>query len=216
MSNLQHTVKTGLDITSVAEVLSYTYTGISVLQVASRVILGDVSHPITGTSYNLYVYINNVLLSPNTTTIVPNGTTQTMVVSRPVPLVPGDVISIRVQGTGSDISVDTIADLYDATSLTVSDVQGSGATLVDHNYGGLNALAYKTSLGQGIAGATILIYLKSNYDNGLRSDPYVVARSQTIGDGTWARGVMLSPGTYSIVFYLRGLYGPDKVDVTIT
>lgn len=107
-------------------------------------------------------------------------------------------------------------DKIEVTLLEQLTSQTTGPTVVDHNYGGANNLTYQTSDGVGIDGATITIYTVNNYDAGLRTAEYVVGRSFTKSDGTWIRGVALSPGSYAILFFLQHVYGPDRKDITVT
>lgn len=215
--NLQHTVKTNLNITTETEILTYTYTNPTVLMVAVRASLGDATKPIAGNgNYTLAVYINNVLVTPTTADAVPTGVTQTVIVSRPIPLVQNDVISIRVTGQPADISIDTVADLYDTTSLTKTDVFGGSPVQVNHNYGGTDNLTYQTSGGVGIENATIYAYLQSDYNANNRTTQFIRGRTTTDTAGHWVNSLMLSTGqTYVLLYFKQGYYGPDAVTLAL-
>ena len=95
-------------------------------------------------------------------------------------------------------------------------VLGSGATLVDHNYGGPDALRYVAPNGVGIEGGIIQAFIKEDYDQGKRSRGYIIAESVTGADGRWLRPMALDPGTYTLVFFKQGDYQPSVVDITVT
>lgn len=89
---------------------------------------------------------------------------------------------------------------------------GSGDTPVNEDTGGTDALAYKTSGGAGIQGATIKAYLTSEYNAGVYT---VRGQTTTLSDGGWAAPMMLEADTsYTLVFYKAGAYGPDIELVT--
>lgn len=95
--------------------------------------------------------------------------------------------------------------------------QGSGSVLVDHNYGGPDALTYETVDGTiKVNDASIDVYLTSDYAAGRTAGGYVVAHSFTDVNGHWVVPVMLDPGAYTVIFYKQGAYGPDRKDVTVT
>lgn len=89
---------------------------------------------------------------------------------------------------------------------------GSGDTPVNEDTGGTDALAYKTSGGAGIQGATIRAYLTSEYNAGVYT---VRGQTTTTADGGWSAPMMLEADTsYTLVFYKAGAYGPDIETVT--
>lgn len=208
--------KTSLNITSEAEVLSYTSA--SMREVMARVQLGTAGQPIVGNgSYHMRLYVNSVRVVPDSPVSVPSGVTSAISNSRAVVLDTGETLSVRVVGLGGDTAVSTITILRDATAISVSDVTGGGLVTVNHNYGGTDVLAYKTSGGQGIVGASITAYLKSDYDAGNRSSNYVVGRSTTVNNGRWATDILLNPQTYTVVFFKQGpnSYGPNTATVVV-
>lgn len=214
---LQRTNSFDVDITSEASVLSYTYTGANPLEVMARVDLGDASKPIQGgAQYTLNFYINGVLVTPVSTVQVPAGSVRTIMVSRQVPIDAGDVVVIKVLGIAGDTAVDTVATLRSATPLQSSDIFGTGSISVDHDYGGTNALTYVTPQGAGIADASIIAYRTADYNVGNRSNSFVVGRTHTVSGGVWAHPIMLSPDTYTLIYYAAGLYGPDRRDVVVS
>ncbi len=92
---------------------------------------------------------------------------------------------------------------------------GSGAILVNHNYGGTDNLRYVAPNGVGIDNATIQVFVKSDYDAGKRGRGYIIAESVTGTDGRWVRDVALDPGEYTVVFFKQGLYSPTVTNITV-
>jgi hypothetical protein len=87
-------------------------------------------------------------------------------------------------------------------------------TKVDHNYGGSSNLRYLTASGTPVEAAVIRVFRKSDYDQG-RTD-VALATTHTDPLGGWALPVFLTAGySYVLVFAKEGLYGPDKVEITV-
>jgi hypothetical protein len=217
------TVTPNVNISAEAQVLLYTYTGSDPVEVIARVDLGDSIKPIIGGgSYVVNFYVNNVLLTPVTVDQVPSGQTRTILVSRPVPLYTSDTVSLTVVGQPADTSVNITASLRTSTPLQITDVYGTGPTAVDQNYGGPNTLAYQTSTGGGIVGATVLAYLTTDYNAGRRGQAYAQGRTVTIAGGAWQEPIYLTPGAggggagnYTLVYYLQNQYGTDTITITV-
>jgi hypothetical protein len=93
---------------------------------------------------------------------------------------------------------------------------GDGAVTVNHDTGGPDALAYKTSTGSGIDNAVMRAYLKTDYDTGNRTSAFVRAQTSTNAQGRWQRDMHLDPGQYVIEFVKQGQFGPDITPLTIT
>ena len=106
--------------------------------------------------------------------------------------------------------IDLITEIHSAVTY------GSGGVLVDHNYGGTDALRYVSPDNQGIAFAEIKAFASSDYAAGNRSGAYVQGRTQTGSDGRWKTPLALSAGSYKLVFSLPGRYGPDVHSLTVT
>jgi len=92
---------------------------------------------------------------------------------------------------------------------------GIGSVIVDHDYGGTDALAYKTAGGVGIDNAVIIAYLKSDYDAGNYGSAFVKATTHTDVDGRWVNSMHLDPATYTLYYCKQGYYGPDTMEVTV-
>jgi hypothetical protein len=213
---LARLTKYNLDISSESELFTYTYDGEETREVLIRINLGDASKPIAGAgTYTLRPSINGVPVSPVASVTVAAGVTKTVLISRIIPLEDGDELKLQITGRPADTSVNAVVSIRDMTALRADELTGAGDVPVDHNYGGANALAYRTSAGRGVDGATILVYTRSDYDAGNRSADKVVARGQTTTDGKWAGPLMLNAGSYTLVFYKTGLFGPDRVDLTV-
>lgn len=93
---------------------------------------------------------------------------------------------------------------------------GTGATLVDHDYGTIDALRYVDPSGNGIAFAEVKAIRTSDYQAGRRSNSYVKGRIVTDSDGRWQNPMNLFADTYTMIFYLPGAFGPDTRQVTVT
>ena len=92
---------------------------------------------------------------------------------------------------------------------------GTGSVVVDHDYGGADALAYKTAGGVGIDNAVIRAYLKTDYDAGNTGSGYIVATTTTDVNGRWTNQMNLDPATYTLYYFKQGAYGPDTQEVTV-
>lgn len=215
---LAYSTKFNLDISSEAEVLAWQYTGTVPIEVIARVDLGVGSGVLSGVGgqYEMRFYIDGVLITPISYVDIPITRTQTIMVARPVPINSMDLISLRVIGRAGDIDVNTIATLRDNTPIKTSDVVGTGAVTVDHDYGGTDELAYKTGAGVGIDNAQLRIYLQSDYVAGNTELERVVASTVTDVTGRWTRALMLDPETYVLYAYKQGYYGPDTKVFTVT
>lgn len=105
--------------------------------------------------------------------------------------------------------------VLDSLQKLTGQAAGSEAVLVNHNYGGTDVLRYVNPDGAGIDNATIRVFLTEDYSANRRSSEYVVAATSTNVDGRWARSLPLDPGSYTIVFYKQGAYGPSVQAVTV-
>lgn len=122
----------------------------------------------------------------------------------------GNEIVIVAKSTTSYLTISPVV-IYTETSYL-----GTGNTTVNHNTGGADNLAYKTSGGAGIEGAYIHAFLKTDYDAGNWSDEFIKGQTTTNAAGQWTNSMMLSSGlTYTVRFYKIGAYGPDTAEVTI-
>ncbi len=92
---------------------------------------------------------------------------------------------------------------------------GLGSVVVDHDYGGADALAYKTG-GVGIDNANVWAYLKTDYDAGNTAMGYIKAMTTTDVNGRWVSQMNLDPATYTLYYFKQGEYGPDTQEVTVT
>jgi hypothetical protein len=86
---------------------------------------------------------------------------------------------------------------------------------VDHNYGGADRYSYETADGRGIDNATVIAYLKSDFDAGRRGSNYHQAVTQTDVQGHWVRPMLLDPATYVLYYYKQGEFGPDTAELTV-
>lgn len=119
----------------------------------------------------------------------------------------------------SDIvyQIPVTVDSYDPTDTEeYQPTTGEGCVRVDHDHGEQSALVYQAEDCCPISGATIKAFLKDDWDNGLRTDAYVKATSQTDATGAWVWAMQLDPATYVLQFEKLGEYGPDIVEITVS
>jgi len=85
---------------------------------------------------------------------------------------------------------------------------------VDHNYGSPGALRYQTAGGIPVEAAIIRIYKKVDFDLGNTDAPLAI--TMTDARGNWVNPINLGVGfTYTIQIAKEGLYGPDKMEITV-
>jgi hypothetical protein len=85
---------------------------------------------------------------------------------------------------------------------------------VDHNYGFMGALRYQTAGGIPVEAAIIRIYTKADFDAGNTDAPLAITMTNSAGN--WINPVSLNTGfTYVVQYAKEGLYGPDKIEVTV-
>lgn len=212
---LDRETRTSIDISSEIEVLSYVST---VQQdVIARIQLGTDAEPIVGDgSYYLRIYVDGVRIVPDNVINVAAGVTKIVASSRPLLIDAAETMSVRILGLGGDTSVTVTTIVQDVTPAAVSDFMGTGVVFVDHDYGGIDNLAYKTAGLIGIDNADITVYLKSDYDAGNRDSEYVKGRTFTDVNGRWLRAIMLDPETYTAIYYKQGAYGPNRKNFVVT
>lgn len=214
---LKNDTRSNVNISAETEILSYTYSGSSPIEVIVRADIGTTTQPIAGGgNYSIHVYIDGVLVTPTSINQVPSGKNKTIAISRPVPLNSNDVLTVSVIGQGGDTSVGTITTVRSATPLLPSDLFGTGAIPIDHDYPDLDSLTYLSPGGTGINGATIVSYRRDDYDNGNRADLFVTGRAVTVETGEWRNPIYLNPGAYTLVFAKSGFFGPDVVNITVS
>ena len=182
-----------------------------------RTDLGDTSAPLVGGgTYTMKVYLNDVVVSPNSDVTLAASVARTVIVSRPLPIEPGDEIRITVTGQSGDASINAVTTLRDVTAIREEEVIGAGPIAVDHNYGGTDRFTVTTSAGRGIEGVDIYIYEKNDYDEGRRANNYVVARVRTGVSGRWTRTLMLYAGEYTLLAFKQGVYAPTVTALTVS
>lgn len=97
----------------------------------------------------------------------------------------------------------------------VGDIAGDGSVFIDHNYGGTDELAYKTSGGAGIDNAVVQAFTAADYEAGNRNAANVQGETKTNALGRWVTPLALDPGDYVLIYYKQGFNGPDRKDVTV-
>lgn len=89
---------------------------------------------------------------------------------------------------------------------------GLGDILVDHNYGGTDALRV-TQDGVGIDGATIRAYRTTDYNAGTYTKR---GEAVTGTDGRWIAPMMLDAGDYTLVISKSSAYQSQVVEITVS
>ena len=85
---------------------------------------------------------------------------------------------------------------------------------LSHNTGGLDALRYVTSDNIGIVGATVKVFLTSDYVQSIYTN--ILGTTTTAHDGRWTAPIEVSSaaaGAYTVVFNKEGSYGPDITEI---
>lgn len=126
---LDNEIKTGLDISSEAEVLNFPHTGAFPKNITARVILGSTTNGIVGAgSYTLTIYINGIRVSPVSVVEV-TAVNRTVFESRIFSILSGDTVSLRVTGLAGDILVDTDSTIIDYTPFTQAELEDALSNL---------------------------------------------------------------------------------------
>lgn len=121
----------------------------------------------------------------------------------------GELI-VHAEATGAD-AADLLVEIVSHNPFAF----GIGSVVVDHDYGGADALAYKTEGGAGIDNAVVRAYLKTDYDAGNTGSEYIKATTMTDVNGRWTDQMNLDPATYTLYYFKQGAYGPDTQEVTV-
>lgn len=94
---------------------------------------------------------------------------------------------------------------------------GCAANSVDHNYGGMDELAYVTDAGLPIVGAAVYLFSKAAYDaagiNIARDS--ALFKTATRANGRWAESFNVADGQYVLLYEKLGEYGPDVKPITV-
>lgn len=213
---LKRQTETALDISAGGVVLTYDYIGTLPIEVVARVDLGLPGGEIAGAgAYTVAFRIDDMLVSPTNQLTIPAGQTDAILVTRPVPLLPDDTLTVTVTGRPGDTAVNTRTSLRDMTAVKQSDVTGVGAVAVDHNYGGADALTVVAAGGARVDNASVRAYRQADYAAGRRTPEYVVGQTYTAQDGRWSSPIMLDPGTYTLLIFKQGVIQSKAVSVTV-
>lgn len=85
---------------------------------------------------------------------------------------------------------------------------------LNHDTGGIDALRYVDPNGQPVAGATIRVYAKIDWD--MKRYSKVVGLTKTDATGRWISPIFVTPGdTFVVRYELPNTWGPDGVEVTV-
>jgi hypothetical protein len=94
-------------------------------------------------------------------------------------------------------------------------VSGNGTVVVDHDYGGDDALAVQTQTGEGVRQATIWAFTKADFDAGHRDASRVKGQTLTDDSGRWATPMLLEPGFYVLMIFKQGEIPVTDVALTV-
>ena len=92
---------------------------------------------------------------------------------------------------------------------------GDGTSSVDHNHGGADNLRVTTSSGGAISGATVRLYVRTDFDAGRKANQYVVGQTVTGSDGRWRQAIRVNPGKYTVQV-TQGAFLSEAVKITVT
>lgn len=96
-------------------------------------------------------------------------------------------------------------------------ILGCGAVVLDHDYGGVDNLAYADATGQPVVGAAVYVFPKDIFDAAAPDHPnrtLAVAGTFTRTNGRWQDALRVPPGEYVILFEYPGQWGPDHETIT--
>lgn len=127
----------------------------------------------------------------------------------------GTIPSRGFRGTVSFRAAGQVLAVADVNPEELQLAQGVEAALVNHNYGGTDALAYRNQTGVRVSGASVTAYATADFEAGRTTDPYVVGRSSTDVNGRWTYPIVMEPGNYTLIFNKPGEYGPDRADIIV-
>jgi hypothetical protein len=92
--------------------------------------------------------------------------------------------------------------------------QPAGPVAVDHDTGGTDAMRFVGANGAGIAGASVRIYDRADWDAGRRAVTFVRASTGTRPDGRWTTPLMLDPGDHVVLISYPG-FQPSVTYITV-
>jgi len=126
----------------------------------------------------------------------------------------GDITSAALAKFATTDTGETAGAPGSVVRMAARDV-GTGDTAVNHDTGGTDNMTVLDSNNAGIDGATITAYLKSDYDAGNQSTPFIKGSTKTKSDGTWVDSLWLDSGTYTIRFEKIGVFDPNTKEITV-
>lgn len=95
---------------------------------------------------------------------------------------------------------------------------GCGTIIVDHNYGGVDHLAYRDATGYAVVGATIYVFPLDVFEAAQPDFPdraLAIATTTTRVNGRWSDAVQLNLGDYVLLYEKPGEYGPNFQYITV-
>lgn len=92
---------------------------------------------------------------------------------------------------------------------------GTGPVIVDHDYGGADALQVVDDSGASVPGAVITAYLSTDYAAGNRSAAFVRGQTTTDANGRWKSPLALEAETYVLVITKPLGYVASTVTVVV-
>ena len=93
---------------------------------------------------------------------------------------------------------------------------GDGSVSIDHDYGGTDNYRVLSASGKPIADVQIKAYTSTDYNNGRKSNTYIVGQTETKSDGRWKSVIRLDPGTYVFEFSKRTAFKTKTASITVS
>ncbi len=101
-------------------------------------------------------------------------------------------------------------------TLTGEFTLGDGSVVIDHNYGGTDALRAVDNLGRPVDNVIISAFLQSDYSASRTQSRYIKAQVSTNVNGRWDSPLNLDPAVYTLLFTRQNVVESNTIDITVT
>jgi len=115
------------------------------------------------------------------------------------------------------LGISTSQQVIDSTNTILGKlgVLSNGNILIDENYPSTDNLRYLNNSGTGIDNASIVVFLKEDFNLGNKSSSFIKGSSTTKMDGRWSNPIYLDPNlTFVVQFFKQGEYQPTSIEIT--
>lgn len=123
-----------------------------------------------------------------------------------------DKVVVKLSAPGA---ADTGVAFNTVPKPSTSSLDGDGSILVNHDYGGTDALKIVDQFGVGIDNATVRVYTADDYNAGSTELQFVVAETRTDVNGRWESSLMLDPGDYVLLVFKQKVAAPQAIELTV-